>query len=267
MTNRILLLLFSFFFISLTSFSQEKCGSYKGYLEDDIKKYPEFYKSLEPLDAELEKANKDFLRRIDQEKTTEGKKIIPVVVHVIYEAVNSAENISESDVQNALDALNKNINGQSDKFLQTFQGQFPKTPDVFAALRGEANVEFRLAKLDPKDNLTNGIVRVKSDLTNGAEPRNLIKSLSYWNAYQYLNIWVVRNISSSDGGVTLGYAQFPGGRMSTDGIVIRFSEMNDPQSTTLTHEVGHWLGLCHTWDCGAGSCGNDGVFDTPPQHT
>ena len=67
-------------------------------------------------------------------------------------------------MQNAIDALNKNINGQSDKFLQMFQGQFPKTPDVFAALRGEANVEFRLAKLDPNGDLTDGIVRVKSDL-------------------------------------------------------------------------------------------------------
>jgi hypothetical protein len=272
MSNRILLLIFSLFFLSFTCFSQEKCGSYKGYLADDIKKYPEFYKNLEQLDAELEKANKDFLRKIESAKTIEGKKIIPVVVHVIYEAVNSAENISESDVQNALDALNKNINGQSDKFLQMHQGQFPKTPDVFAALRGEANVEFRLARLAPRCDTcapqpTNGIVRVKSDFTNGITPRNRIKTLSYWNAYEYLNIWVVRNISSTDGGITLGYAQFPGGRMSTDGIVIRYSEMNDPQSTTLTHEVGHWLGLCHTWDCSSGSCGDDGVFDTPPQHT
>ena len=204
MSNRILLLIFSLFFLSFTCFSQEKCGSYKGYLADDMKEYPEFYRNLEQLDAELEKANKDFLRKIESAKTTEGKKIIPVVVHVIYEAVNSAENISESDVQNALDALNKNINGQSDKFLQMFQGQFPKTPDVFAALRGEANIEFRLARLTPSlENTppqpTNGIVRVKSDFTNGVTPRNRIKTLSYWNAYEYLNIWVVRNISSTDG--------------------------------------------------------------------
>ena len=56
MSNRILLLIFSLFFLSFTCFSQEKCGSYKGYLADDIKKYPEFYKNLEQLDAELEKA-------------------------------------------------------------------------------------------------------------------------------------------------------------------------------------------------------------------
>ncbi len=32
---------------------------------------------------------------------------------------------------------------------------------------------------------------------------------------------------------------------------------------TLTHEVGHWLGLRHIW--GDANCGNDFVDDTPPQ--
>jgi len=268
MKKRFLRLTLSAIFLSNLVFSQEKCASYKGYLQDDIQKHPEFYKKLESQNAELEKSNKDFLKNIARTKTTEGKRIIPVVVHVVYASSNGAENLPESDIQNALDALNKNINGQSDKFLDLYQGLYPKTPDIFAALRGEANVEFRLAKLDPLGNPTNGIVRVQSDLTNGADPNNLVKTVSYWNSYQYFNIWVVRNIESSNGGVTLGYAQFPsGGFMSTDGVVILFSQMNDPLSTTLTHEVGHWLGLCHTWDCGGGTCGTDNVQDTPPQHT
>ena len=29
---------------------------------------------------------------------------------------------------------------------------------------------------------------------------------------------------------------------------------------TLTHEVGHWLGLRHTW--GDSDCGDDGIKDT-----
>ncbi len=265
MKQRILLLIFSALFLSGISFGQGVCGSYKGYLQDDMNKYPDFYKSLEQKNAELEKSNKTFLQNIVRKKTIEGKRIIPVVVHVIHNMGNA--NISDSDIQNALDALNKNINGQSDKFLASQNG-YPKTPDVFAALRGEANVEFRLARKDPSGNSTNGIVRVQSEYTNGTEPNNLVKTLSYWNSYQYLNIWVVSNINSSNGGITLGYAQFPWGRsMSTDGVVILYDQMEDIQSTTLTHEVGHWLGLCHTWDCGGGSCGDDGVMDTPPQHT
>ncbi len=265
MKHRILLLIFSTLFLSGISFGQGVCGSYKGYLQDDMNKYPDFYKSLDQQNAELEKSNKTFLKNIVRKKTIEGKRIIPVVVHVIHNMGNA--NISDSDIQNALDALNENINGQSDKFLQMHQGVYPKTPDIFAALRGVGNVEFRLARKDPLGNSTNGIVRVQSEFTNGTEPNNLVKTLSYWNSYQYLNIWVVSKINSNNSGTTLGYAQFPWGGMSTDGIVILYDEMDDIQSTTLTHEVGHWLGLCHTWDCGGGSCGNDGVFDTPPQHT
>ena len=114
----------------------------------------------------MEKTNKDFLKNIVREKTTEGKRIIPVVVHVVYEEANGGENISEANIQNALDALNKNINGQDDKFLEMYQGQFLKTPDIFAAVRGEANVEFRLAGLDPLGNITDGIMRVQSDFSN-----------------------------------------------------------------------------------------------------
>ncbi len=272
MMNRTLLIILSTFLSINLASAQEVCGSYKGYLEDDIKKYPQFYNSLEEKNTELEKKNEDLLKNLKTQKNSQEKKIIPVVVHVIHEGGN--ENISALDIQNALDALNKNINGQSDKFLEMYQGQYPKTPDIFADRRGVANLEFRLASLTPVDpdcdtcmaRPTNGILRVESDYTNGVEPNNLVKSLSYWNSYQYLNIWVVKNIQSDNGGITLGYAQFPStGSMSTDGVVILWGQMADSESTTLTHEVGHWLGLCHTWHCGVGRCGDDGVFDTPQQ--
>ena len=163
MKQRILLLIFSALFLSGISFGQGVCGSYKGYLQDDIDKYPDFYKSLEQQNAELEKSNKTLLQNIVREKSTEGKKIIPVVVHVIYNE-NGEGAITDAEVQYAIDHLNANINGQAYNFLTG-------TPDVFAASRGELNVEFRLAKLTPKcDNCpsrpTTGIVRVQSELTN-----------------------------------------------------------------------------------------------------
>lgn len=35
---------------------------------------------------------------------------------------------------------------------------------------------------------------------------------------------------------------------------------------TLTHEIGHYLGLHHTWGSQQGDCtGDDGIEDTPPQ--
>ena len=116
---------------------------------------------------------------------------------------------------------------------------------MFAALRGVPNVEFRLARTDPEGQLTNGIVRVKSPLSNEPSPRNAVKALSYWNSYQYFNIWVIKKfLPESNGNTLLGFAQFPfSGSMATDGVVLIYSEFNDPSSSTLTHEAGHWLGL------------------------
>ncbi len=252
MNNKILLLIFTVLFTVNLSFSQ-KCGTYPGSLEEDIKKYPHFYQSLENKNAELKLQHERVSASLKHSKTEEGVKIIPVVVHVIHDMGN--ENISDASIQGAIDILNANINGQAANFLS-------KTPDVFAAVRGDAKIEFRLAKLDPDRNPTTGINRVRSSLTDEPEPRNAVKALSYWNSYEYFNIWTVKRFAPQDDGNTLlGYAQFPNsGNMSTDGVVLLASQM--VSGGTLTHEVGHWLGLRHTW--GDSDCGDDGVKDTPP---
>ena len=252
MRHRILLLFFGALLTANFTFAQ-KCETYEGSLEKDIKEYPQFYQSLESKNAELKSQNEQALSRLENMKTQNGVKIIPVVVHVIHDLGN--ENISDASIQGALDILNANINGQSANFLS-------KTPDVFAAVRGDAKLEFRLAKLDPNGNKTTGINRVRSTLTDQPDPRNAVKALSYWNSYEYFNIWTVKRfLPQDDGNTLLGYAQFPNsGRMSTDGVVLLSSQM--VSGGTLTHETGHWLGLRHTW--GDSDCGDDDVKDTPP---
>ena len=89
-----------------------------------------------------------------------------------------------------------------------------------------------------------------------------------WDSKKYLNIWVC-NLSGS----TLGFAQFPGGPESTDGVVVDYLYFGSIGTATapydlgrtLTHEVGHWLNLRHIW--GDSYCGNDFVDDTPTQQT
>jgi len=131
-------------------------------------------------------------------------------------------------------------------------------------LPADCNVELRLATKDPLGNCTNGINRIFTDKTNNAN--NSSKAKSYWNAFSYLNIWVVNNIGGflSGGGTILGYAQFPAsGLLTTDGIVVIASNIGerDEGGRTATHEVGHWLGLRHVW--GDAQCGSDNVLDTP----
>ena len=269
MKNRLLPLIVSILLVA-ASLTAQVCGTYEGSFEEEVQKYPAFYKGLEDLDIELEANYRSALSKMKHLKVVEGKKIIPVVVHVIHSF--GGENISDAAIQAALDELNKNINGQSDKFLNQSAGN-PLTPDIFASVRGVANIEFRLAKLTPVDpncdtctaRPTTGILRVESELTDEPENRNEIKALSYWNSYQYLNIWTLKKFApQDDGGTLLGFAQFPwSGLMSTDGVALLAGEMGDVNSATLTHEVGHWLGLRHIW--GDSECGDDNVKDTPPQ--
>ncbi len=246
--------LFTFILIPNFAISQTGfCGTSHGSLEIDRAKYPEFYKQFEDLNKKLEAQNLEALSKMTNLKTENGKKIIPVVVHVIHQ--NGPGNISDADIQYGLDILNANINGQASNFLS-------KTPDVFAQARGNLNVEFRLAKIDPLGNPTTGINRVYSSLTYEPEPRNSVKALSYWSSFQYFNIWTVRKFAPQpDGNTLLGYAQFPwSGSMATDGVVLLASQM--ASGGTLTHECGHWLGLRHVW--GDALCGDDNISDTPP---
>ncbi len=83
-----------------------------------------------------------------------------------------------------------------------------------------------------------------------------------------LNMWVCNM-----GGGILGYAQFPGGSSSTDGVVVDDNAFGNTgtvtspyhKGRTATHEVGHWLNLRHIW--GDATCGSDLVSDTPTHNT
>lgn len=92
-----------------------------------------------------------------------------------------------------------------------------------------------------------------------------------WPSSGYLNLWVC-NLGSQ----LLGYAQFPGGSSSTDGVVVLYSSVGSLTTPgtaspynygrTATHEVGHWLNLYHIWgDDGTSCSGSDLVADTPNQ--
>ena len=261
MKNRLLPLIFAF--LAVTSVNAQKCGTYDGYLEKQIQNYPEFYQGLEEQNKKLAIDHKKALKQLSAYKTESGKKIIPVVVHNIYNDAGGL--LSDAVIQAAIDALNRNINGQSEMLLELYQNQYLKTPDIFAAVRGIANVEFRLAKISPTCDTctpqsTTGVNRLYTDITSaGSDGPDPVKGLSFWNSYQYLNIWTVPSFSQSG---LLGYAQFPfSGMMSTDGVVLLASQMGSASSSTLTHEVGHWLGLRHIW--GDAECGDDNIKDTP----
>jgi len=178
-----------------------------------------------------------------------GTVNIPVVVHVIYS--NSQENISDAQIQSQIDVLNEDYSATN--------SDFGNIPSEFAGVAVDADVNFTLS----------AVTRKSSSVTewgyNDAMKHTSQGGVDAWDTTQYLNMWVC-NI----GGGILGYAQFPGGDASTDGVVIgpnffgRVGYLSVPfdGGRTASHEVGHWLNLRHIW--GDGRCNRDDfVTDTP----
>ena len=188
-----------------------------------------------------------------------GPRIIPVVFHILY--AGGSENITKAQVLDQVTIMNEDF--------RRLNADAANTPAAFDSVAADCNIEFVLANLDPEGKCTDGITRTYSTRTVSATNQNGAKSVIYWNRDNYLNVWVVRSIGSiSNLGMVLGYAQFPlGGLTATDGIVVRSDYIGSIGSSsgnvgrTVTHEVGHWLGLRHIW--GDEDCGSDLVFDTP----
>ncbi|MBI4945145.1 MAG: T9SS type A sorting domain-containing protein [Bacteroidetes bacterium] len=186
---------------------------------------------------------------------------IPVVVHVLHNY--GSENISDAQIKDAIAILNRD-----------FQKQNADTATVMPAFKNNiANIgiQFTLAQIDPNGNCTNGIDRIATTLTYKA---NDTSKLNDWSSNQYLNIWTCASMANV---LSAGYSYYPGSvPPQYDGIMVLHNYVgsigtsNSSNSRTLTHEVGHWLDLCHTWACvGSASktpgvtCGDDGVTDTP----
>jgi len=200
-----------------------------------------------------------------------GLVTIPVVVHVVHNPADPSQNIGEEQIHSQIEVLNQDFRaGNTDA---------SKVPAVWKDRVADCNIEFRLASQDPNGSPTDGITRtgstkrsfstdlddVKSGATGGADP---------WPSDDYLNVWVCGDLRDSIGRSILGYAQFPGGPPSTDGVVIAYwcfgvggtAQAPFDLGRTATHEIGHWLDLRHIWGDDRGSCGGDDlVSDTPNQ--
>lgn len=203
------------------------------------------------------------------------KYTIPVVVHVIHigEPVGEGFNYSTERIESQIRTLNEDFRRKED--TPGFNSH-PESEDT--------HIEFVLAQIDPEGNPTNGIVRVDRTLVHPIPSANdfitLSSKYSYWDPEQYLNIWCW---DVGLHGIYSGKSRFPVSDLNGlptqnedvdgDGIfvnAINFGQgeintiPNLDMGRTLTHEMGHFLGLLHTFGP-PGNCDyNDYCDDTPP---
>jgi hypothetical protein len=183
-----------------------------------------------------------------------GAITIPVYFHV----VNKGEGTENGDV------TNKMLREQIDVLNEAYAGLDPSAPN------SATNTPFRfeIAGIDRTTNekwFNSGI--------DSKEEREMKEALHIGGA-NALNVYV-----NNAGGVYLGWSTFPFGYTSDpleDGVVVLYSSLPGGdccddrvynQGDTATHEVGHWLGLFHTFQGGCGTNHNDMVADTPAERS
>ncbi|MBO9700471.1 MAG: zinc-dependent metalloprotease [Sporocytophaga sp.] len=183
---------------------------------------------------------------------------VPVVVHIIHN--NGSENINDSQVIQGIKDLN-------DAFRNIGYYDPANGADI--------KIEFCLAVRDPDGNFTTGINRIQSPFTDlNMDNDDALKALSYWDGTQYLNFWLVKEISSSLSFDVAGYATFAalhGDKEDGVAVEARWFGASQDYSKVHIHEVGHYFNLYHTFQdgCNNGNCETSGdlVCDTPPDNS
>ena len=168
---------------------------------------------------------------------------IPVVFHII-QKTDGTGHIDESLIHSQLDVLNEDFEALAN------------TP---GGMGTNGKIRFVLATTNPQGQPTTGInyVTNNSYFTDPGSGLSPMKQALNWDPKHYFNIY------TNDANGALGYATFPSESAgdAEDGVVLLYTSVgrNAPQGgiynqgRTATHEVGHYLGLFHSFQ---GGCGN-----------
>jgi PKD repeat protein len=246
--------------------SVEFCTSHKK--QKELLKDPVYRQQFEAGQLQLaqeEKMHKSIARKRGAVYT------IPVVFHVLHS--NGSENISDDQIYDAMAILNRDYRLLNED-AKTVHSDFKNLPT-------DVQIEFKLATIAPNGACFKGITRTFTNdtTTDGFNQVNIIQNgndvyKGDWTGYKYLHVYVCKNVGGAAG---YTYRPYGSGSKMNNGIWILHNYVgsigtsNENKSRALTHEVGHWLNLMHTWGGNnnpgnAASCNDpdqDEVDDTP----
>ncbi|MEO7970679.1 MAG: zinc metalloprotease [bacterium] len=181
-----------------------------------------------------------------------------VTIGVFFHVINTGKGIANGDVPQ------KWLNDQINVLNAAYAGADPNAPAT------SANTPFRFALIGV-DRTTNA-AWYNSGIDSAAERE--MKTALHVGGANTLNFYL-----NNAGGVYLGWATFPfwyAADPTQDGVVVLNVSLPGgeccgdrvyDQGDTGTHEVGHWLGLFHTFQGGCAANYNDFVADTPSERS
>jgi PKD repeat protein len=239
---------------------------YTDFYVKELRKDPAIRAQLDASRAQLEEFTKHFIENEYDPNSRNTIYTIPVVFHVLH--TWGSENISDEQILDALARINEDFGKQNNNWHLVNQAFLPLVADV--------QVEFKLAKKKPNGECFKGITRTFSQAAWGdgnAQVQAIQAEHGNFPSNRYLNIFVVPFANGA-----AGYTNYPsnwGGTSMSNGIWIlhnytgRIGTSTNSGSTALSHEIGHWFNLPHTWGDSnspglASNCNtDDGVADTP----
>ena len=246
------------FFVQAQERNSKKCMT-SPLMEYEMQKNPQYKNTVETYFNDL----KEWLK--DNPNTKNTVITIPVVVHVVHKQSHNlgiGTNIPQIQIDDAIRILNEDY--------RRMNPEFPNPPrNTFTSYAGDTELEFCLATTDENGNSTIGVTRTSTTKTSfdaddntdsNAMKRTATGGKDGWDALKYLNIWIC-NLTNSQGGQTLGYAYLPGQQSQSwtawrDGLVVDYAyfgtvgnaaSASQNDGRTPTHEIGHYLGLRHTF--------------------
>lgn len=241
-----------------------RCGS-DNYYQEHLKNHPEVVQERNKLET--------FIANYSSTSVTKSNAsiTIPVVFHV--NDPTNPQKVTMAQIQSALDILNEDFTATNSD-ISSIRPEFQN-------MIADMDINFCLATKDPNGQSTTGITYHQNNY-NGREPNGYgaaVKGVSYWPGDKYLNIWIVNYVEDDGSLYNSGWAFLPDNWIANnelDGIVYNHrylgytgsSDVSGPTSwqaemaRVLTHEVGHYLNLYHTFENYCSSPG-DYVDDTP----